>query len=262
MARSMNLAVLLCALLSSPIASGQSVEDDESETVETTSKPAADAKPADSSVAAELMVEKSNEFRVAHHRKEVEVAPRLRETAQYFASYMAKNDKYGHTVDGNRPSERATKHGYDYCLVSENIAYQFSSTGFTTTELAERFAEGWETSPGHRKNMLDPDVAETGVAVARSDKTGYWYAVQMFGRPASSAVEFQIANQSDVAVEYAIRDRTFQLPPRYTRAHTRCRSSNVTFNFPEGEGGDKTVEPSGGGQYQIVRQNGQLEIRR
>ncbi len=34
-----------------------------------------------------------------------------------------------------------------------------------------------------RKNMLAPEVTETGVAVARSGKTGRYYAVQMFGRP-------------------------------------------------------------------------------
>jgi hypothetical protein len=110
--------------------------------------------------------------------------------------------------------------------------------------------------------MLDPDVVETGVAVARSDETGYWYAVQMFGRPASSAVEFKIANHSDAEVEYAIGDYTFQLPPRYTRTHTRCRSSSIRFDFPQGQGDDETVQVSNGDQYAIVKENGQLEIRK
>ena len=44
----------------------------------------------------------------------------------------------------------------------------------------------------------DPDVTETGVAVARSEKTGYYYGVQMFGRPKSAAVVFKVENRAGV----------------------------------------------------------------
>ena len=44
--------------------------------------------------------------------------------------------------------------------------------------------------------MLDADATETGISVARSEHTGYYYAVQMFGRPKSDAIEFQISNRS------------------------------------------------------------------
>lgn len=260
MLRPWRLFLLLPMLLLSSAAYCQSLEDEESELLEATSKPAVEAKPADSSAVAKLIVEKTNEFRAAQQREPVEVSPKLTETAQYFADYMAKNDKYGHAADGNRPSERATRFEYDYCLVSENIAYQFSSAGFATKDLAERFVEGWVNSPGHRKNMLDQDVVETGVSAARSEETGYWYAVQMFGRPASAAVEFKIANRTDSAVEYAIGDRTFPLPPRYTRTHTRCRSSSVTFNFQEDQGGAKRIEPGNDESYYVSQKNGQIAI--
>ena len=93
----------------------------------------------------------------------------LAKTARYFADYMARTDNYGHTADGRQPSARATEHGYDYCVVAENIAYQFSSTSFETGELVDGFVEGWKQSPGHRKNILDDTVIDTGVAVAYSD---------------------------------------------------------------------------------------------
>ena len=41
-----------------------------------------------------------------------------------------------------------------------------NSSGFTPKELADGFLEGWKQSPGHRKNMLDPDVTQIGVGVA------------------------------------------------------------------------------------------------
>ena len=88
-------------------------------------------------------------------------------TAQAFADYMARTDRYGHTADGNQPSDRAKARGYDYCIVLENIAYAFNSEGFTGEKLAGQFVTGWQNSPGHRRNMLDPDVTETGVAVLK-----------------------------------------------------------------------------------------------
>lgn len=41
----------------------------------------------------------------------VDPNPKLTQTAQYFANYMARTNKYGHTADGSRPGERARKHG-------------------------------------------------------------------------------------------------------------------------------------------------------
>jgi hypothetical protein len=169
---------------------------------------------------------------------------------------MATTDRYGHDADGRRPSERVQRFGYDYCLVAENIGYQYNSTGFTTEELAPRFVEGWKNSLPHRQNMLDPDVHEIGVAVARSENTGYWYGVQILGRPKSAAIEFQIENRSDAAVEYTVDGRTFPLPPRYARTHLRCRPAKVAFGFRE-----QSVEPVNGSHYTIIESAGQLELR-
>lgn len=53
-------------------------------------------------------------------------------------------------------------------------------------ELASRYFEGWKKSPGHRRNMLEASVTDTAVAVARSARTGRYYAVQLFGRTAAA----------------------------------------------------------------------------
>ena len=129
------------------------------------------------------VVRDTNEFRKENGLEAAGPASALRRTAEEFAEYMARTDKYGHEADGRTPGERAKRGGYDWCRVSENISYQWSSHDFDTTELARRLVEGWKKSPGHRRNMLDPKVTETAVAVARSAKSGKYYAVQMFGRP-------------------------------------------------------------------------------
>lgn len=185
--------------------------------------------PIDLAEAADRIVQATNRFRERKERQPVVKNDELTAAARYFAEFMAQNDKYGHTADGQRPADRAASHGYDYCIVSENIAYQYSSVGFEGQELSQAFVVGWKESPGHRKNMLDRDVTETGVAIAQSSKSNTYYAVQMFGRPRSAAIEFAITNASQQAVEYSIAGRTFPLAPRVTRTHQRCRPEDVVF---------------------------------
>jgi uncharacterized protein YkwD len=132
-----------------------------------------------------MILEDTNQFRRAEGLGGVKPGHALEKAARYFAGYMAASDRYGHSADGATPAQRAVAHGYDYCLVSENIAYQWNNTGFATAELARDFFEGWKKSPGHRRNMLEREATDTAVAVAKSPRTQRWYAVQMFGRPRS-----------------------------------------------------------------------------
>lgn len=177
-------------------------------------------------VAAKIVAQ-TNALRTEQGLSELKVDPRLRQTAQDFASYMADSNRYGHTADGRRPSQRVKDHSYNFCIVSENIAFHFFTQGLATQALADRTARGWKNSPGHRRNMLKPYVTEIGVAVSQSDSTGVYYAVQMFGRPRSAALEFQILNRTETTVQYSIGDQTFSLPPSYRRTHQQCRPDTL-----------------------------------
>jgi uncharacterized protein YkwD len=141
------------------------------------------AKP-DLARVAHLIVAHANDYRRGEGRGEVTQNTKLNDAARQLAEFMARTGKFAHDADGKRPWDRALQHGYQYCLISENIAYQYSSKGFSTAELAEKLFAGWKSSPGHRKNMLEQLVEETGIAVVRGD-SGRFYAVQMFGRPRS-----------------------------------------------------------------------------
>jgi uncharacterized protein YkwD len=269
MIRHRFLPLLLPALLRLPPAAlGQSAHGENAESLES---PAARAKKKggpELSKVADLIVERTNEFRRSEGREPVRRNAKLTEAAADFARFMAENDKYGHNADGKTPAERAKAHGYEFCIVLENIAYQYSSAGFATEELAKSFVEGWKESPGHRKNMLDPDVTETGVAVAQSEKSGYHYAVQLFGRPHSEHIEFKITNKSDADAEYKVDDRTFTLPPRYTRTHQRCRPPELTLLGAEGtdkerEGERATARPKAGDRYVITKgDSGELTLKK
>jgi len=130
-----------------------------------------------------LVVEGTNHFRLDHGLGPVVPERRLATAAREFAAYMAQADRLDHAADGRQPWGRAKAQGYEYCLVAENIAYQFDSRGFATAQLAQELVAGWERSPGHRKNMLEREAVDTAVAVARSPRSGRYYAVQMFGQP-------------------------------------------------------------------------------
>lgn len=205
---------------------------DDVEVVDATPYRSPGEKTPDPAAVARLIVGGTNEFREAEGRAGVAVKDKLEETAKAFAAYMARTGRYGHTADGKKPADRAADRGYEYCLVAENIAYAFHPDGFTSENLAARLVKGWKESPGHRKNMLDPDLTETGVAVARSDKTGHYFAVQLFGRPKSYALKFTVENRAMAAVAYRVVGQSYTLKPGHTRTHELCRPTDVVFELP------------------------------
>ena len=176
-----------------------------------------------------IVFEATNDFRREQGLESVKSNPALAKAAQEFADYMARTDRYAHNADGRQPADRARSKGYDYCLVSENIAFQFSSAGFRTAELASGFVNGWKKSPGHRKNMLEPAATDAAVAMAHSDKSGRYYAVQMFGRPKSERIEFRISNGTQQNVKYQLGDKAHSLRPREARTHWLCGPDDLTL---------------------------------
>lgn len=184
------------------------------------------------SEASRLIVDETNAFRRAHGAGNTVSQPQLADAALEFARFMARTDRYSHEADGKTPVQRSTAHGYRHCVVLENIAFVQSSAGFRTGELAQRLVAGWQQSPGHRKNMLDPAVTETGVAIAQSPRSNRFYAVQMFGRPWSQAIEFALTNHSVGTVDYELDGEAFRLAPRQTHTHQRCRPPRVEVAVP------------------------------
>ncbi|MEO5700808.1 MAG: CAP domain-containing protein [Casimicrobiaceae bacterium] len=221
------------------------------------------SKPAESppSTPAAGVVRLTNLFRTQQGRTALLPSAQLAAAAQDFAAFMARTDQYGHNADGNEPSARAEQHGYAFCIVAENIGYQYRSGGLPEEQRAETFVEEWKNSPPHRHNMLDHDVTDIGVGLARSDKSGRWYGVQMFGLPASASHTFRITNTSDSRVSYRLGGRTFDLAPRVTRTHENCGPEQLKFDRPRGEavtlrpeaGQGLVIETDGSGGWRLQR---------
>lgn len=110
--------------------------------------------------------------------------------------------------------------------------------------------------------MLDADATEIGVAFARSDKSGRFYAVQMFGRPKSKQIEFRIANASTSAVGYELDGKSYALPPRATRIHQQCRAARLVVRLPDQQRA-MTVQPENGERFAIERAaSGEYRLKR
>jgi uncharacterized protein YkwD len=94
-------------------------------------------------------------------------------TAAAHAKDMARHGKMTHDgADGSTPAERATRAGYPWRFVAENVA-----AGQTT---AEEVVATWIASPGHCANIMNPELREMGIAfafhAASADGT-YWAQV-------------------------------------------------------------------------------------
>jgi len=256
------LAIHLGLYLTSTIVCGQVAGTSEPADSGAHSQVDGEAKSPDLGEVTRLIMEGTNRFRKQEGRGELKSQQQLVATARDFADFLARTDKFSHEADGSEPTERAKKHDYAPCIVAENIACEYSSAGFETEDLARRFIEAWKKSPGHRKNMLDPDVLEAGMAVAQSKESGKYYAVQVFGRPRSAAIEFSVANESDAKIEYRLGDKDLSLEPRVTRTHQQCRGSELRFAWTEAEGKPESFQPGQGDRFIVTKEQGKYRVSR
>ncbi|MDO9359524.1 MAG: CAP domain-containing protein [Polaromonas sp.] len=101
--------------------------------------------------------------------------PLLYEAASVHAADMAQHSYFSHTGrDGSTVDTRATRAGYTWQVIGENIA-----AGQTTADIA---MQGWLASPGHCVNIMSPAFEEMGTAFVvntRSTLGIYW--AQVFG---------------------------------------------------------------------------------
>ncbi len=191
----------------------------------------------------------------------------LRKAAEDFSRYLARTGTFSHTADGRQPGDRAKAAGYDFCIVSENLASNLDSRGFETNQLARDAVEGWKGSPGHRKNMVEPNVTEIAVAVAKAPGEEKYLSVQLFGRPISQRYEFTVSNASEVPVAYSFAGRPFTVEQRRIITHTECVPGTLSFvsagswlnkqtlttSFPIAPGAGFLIEPAKSGGTVAIR---------
>ena len=112
-----------------------------------------------------------NGFRRIKRRAPLTWSPLLERVAQAHADDMAQNGFFSHDgSDGSDIATRLDRAGYGWCAAAENIAKGHGSVA--------EVLEGWRASPGHRRNMLNREVTEMGLARGEGN---LW--VMVLGRP-------------------------------------------------------------------------------
>lgn len=92
----------------------------------------------------------------------------LNDAAEKHSQDMATKNYFSHQgLDGAQPWDRMRSEGYTYSRAAENIAF-----GQTTPQ---QVVNDWMNSPGHQRNILDPNLKDIGVGYYN----GYW--TQNFG---------------------------------------------------------------------------------
>lgn len=176
------------------------------------------------------VVEMTNRARAGEKLAPLVPNPKLSAAARSYAAFLAKAKEFSHTADGREAGERIQAAGYEWCQVGENLALAQSSGGFASLELARRAVEGWLNSPGHRENLMQPAITEIGVGIAKApDKDPKYITVQLFGRPKSMMVEFQISNTTKDKVTYSFGGETHEVAPSFAITHAACQPSALAF---------------------------------
>ncbi|NJR37677.1 MAG: CAP domain-containing protein [Leptolyngbyaceae cyanobacterium CSU_1_4] len=126
------------------------------------------------------VVKLTNQFRAQKGLAPLTLNSKLSQAAQTHSQNMATQDFFGHLgKDGSSASDRASKAGYNWRTLAENIA----AGQRTPSEVVN----SWIKSPGHRENILNATVKEIGVGYfflgADTGTTNYsTYWTQNFGK--------------------------------------------------------------------------------
>jgi len=137
-----------------------------------------------------------NRERAAEHLQVVRWDEGLARAARKHAKQMAEQDLLAHQVprEPDLPT-RAREEGVSFSHITENIGMAVD---------ANQFHDGWMHSPGHRQNILDPEVDSIGIAVVEG--TEELYAVEDFARSVKPlSIEEQEKHVGELLVTRGLR---------------------------------------------------------
>ncbi len=119
-----------------------------------------------------------NRFREENHLVPLSMAKDLAGVARRHSQDMAARDYFNHvSPDGTTMRKRVVGFGItNWNRLAENLAMNYGHP-----DPASVAVKGWLNSSGHRQNILDQDLTETGIGVA-VDAKGRIFLTQLFVR--------------------------------------------------------------------------------
>jgi uncharacterized protein YkwD len=107
-----------------------------------------------------------NAYRKQNGLKPLRLNTALTEAAKNHSRDLAKWDRISHFgSDGSNPWDRVKRAGYNAKVAAENVG-----TGQVSID---EVMKGWQTSPGHNKNLLLSDASDMGIALVQDNKTEF-----------------------------------------------------------------------------------------
>jgi Cysteine-rich secretory protein family len=131
-----------------------------------------------SSIFPSLLVDLTNESRLAINDIPLAVNPLLEKAAEFKAGDMVTKEYFAHiSPEGKTPWYWFDLAGYKYLYAGENLAVNFSDSNDVL--------QAWMDSPTHRANILNNHFTEIGISVSKGVYKGRntLFVVQMFGSP-------------------------------------------------------------------------------
>jgi len=136
------------------------------------------------SVVSNVLIDQTNAERETVDISSLSTNAALAEAARLKAEDMATKGYFAHkTPEGQDPWYWLYKSGYDFVAAGENLAVNFTDSQDVTN--------AWMQSVGHRKNILNQNFTDIGIATARGEYKGREtvFVVQFFGTPATAIAE-------------------------------------------------------------------------
>lgn len=129
-----------------------------------------------SDITSDMVIELANKARIGANVATLKKNDLLQKAAEKKAQDIIEKNYFSHvSPNGTSPWDLIDEVGYDYRFAGENLAINFTN--------AEEQQEAWMTSPTHKRNILNSNYQEIGVAVRRGEVDGRetLVTVQEFG---------------------------------------------------------------------------------
>jgi uncharacterized protein YkwD len=162
-------------------------------------------------VAEQYLLVAANQARANEGLAPVHLDPVLAEASALHARQMAEHADISHQFNGEPDlAERGASVGAHFSLITENVGEAPSSV---------IIHDLWMNSPGHRANLLDPNVDSIGIAVVIRDNE--LYAVEDF----ASTVQTLTLNQQERTVGSVLAKSGLQIAETTEDARQTCTMS-------------------------------------
>lgn len=128
-------------------------------------------------ISKQKIVDITNKKRTEYNTDRLRLNNRLSKAAREKATSILKEQIFKHNINGNDFIFWIKNSGYKYERVGENLAIDFLHP--------QDVIDGWMKSSSHRKNLLNPEYQEIGVAILKGkyQQTPTTLVVQIFGTP-------------------------------------------------------------------------------